>query len=61
MESIAMAALRALAGGGALGALVAFVVVLTALSWLGAVALPLAVAVTALARALARAWGYALP
>jgi hypothetical protein len=60
MEGIAMAALRVLAGGGAIGALVVFGLVFAALSWLGALALPIGVAVTALARAIARVWGYAL-
>lgn len=60
MENAAMQACRALAGGGALGALGAFAVVFTALSALGAVALPVAIAVTGLGRASARIWGYAI-
>jgi len=61
MESIAMRGCRVAAGGGTLGALVAFALVFAGLSGLGPVAVPLAAAVTWAGRAIARVWGYGLP
>ncbi len=60
MGMIAMRGLRLLAGGGTLGALAVFAVVLTALSWLGPLSVAMAVALTGAGRAIARVWGYAL-
>jgi len=61
MQQTAMRALRVIAGGGTTGAWAVFAIVLTALSWLGPIAVPVAVVVTGAGRAIARVWGYALP